>query len=272
MVAEIEIPQVINGSQLSDLRTANVLRSFGDIPDGHMNEICSTCPNDTYSQTVKIGGLLVFGNKIYGTVYAYYDAAVQQDKSHFFSYPNLNLVNDFRGMYTVEAPQAGFVSGYMSSIPPEWQSELGGLILIGQCCIAIISRSSFGPAVFALNPNDLSVRDPVPSVPLLYYPESNPSLNGMVTISHSMVLLQFKGFSFRQGHGVFCLWVHKDKDRSVMVREEQMVNVMILVPYRKRYTDILMRFKFGLMISTISLMLKLEEKSLGSKTVWTLAV
>ena len=45
------------------------------------------------------------------------------------------------------------------------------------CCIPIISRSSYGPAAFAIDPSQFGTIDPLPAVPLLYYPSQHPLAN-----------------------------------------------------------------------------------------------
>jgi hypothetical protein len=221
MVAEIKIPQIINNSSLNDLQTATVLQSFVNITEGYMAEICTgnpspDCKNGVYQQTVKVGGIMVLGSRLYGTVYAYYDGSFVQNKSHFYSGMTLASTGDYRGMYTVNAPQAGFVSGYMTAIPSEWQSSLGGPALTGNCCLSIISRTSYGPAAFVFNPNDLGVKNPVPSTPIVYYPSGHPTLgdwNG--TNAYFNGTTQIRGLAFpsgtrsllfigRHGTGTFC--------------------------------------------------------------------
>jgi hypothetical protein len=179
MVAEIKIPQIVKASQLSSLQTATMLQPFVDVTENHMSQICTgspdqSCVNGVYQNNVKVGGLLISGNTLYGTVYAYYDGAGIQDKAHFYSGMNLSASGDFRGIFAVSAPQTGDLSGFMTPIPPEWQSLLGGTALTGQCCIPVTGRTSFGPAAFAFDPVTLGVQNPVPSVPLIYYPQSAP--------------------------------------------------------------------------------------------------
>ena len=71
---------------------------------------------------------------------------------------------------------AGMVSGFMAEVPPKWRSLLGGPALTGNCCIPIISRTSFGPAAFAFNPSRLGTTATVPDTPLLYYPQNHTTI------------------------------------------------------------------------------------------------
>jgi hypothetical protein len=221
MVAEVKIPQIINSTSLNNLQTATVLQPFTNVTEGHMAEICTgspnaDCQNGVYQHSVKVGGLMALGSRLYGAVYAYYDGSIVQSKSHFYSGMTLASTGDYRGMYTVNAPQAAFVSGYMTTIPSEWQSSLGGPALTGNCCLSIISRTSYGPAAFVFNPNDLGVKNPVPSTPVVYYPSSHPTLgDGGGTNATFNATTQIRGLVFpagtrsllfigRHGTGTYC--------------------------------------------------------------------
>ena len=57
-------------------------------------------------------------------------------------------------MYIVGDPtKTGFVSGYMATVPAEWQPLLGGPAVTGQCCIPVVTRTSWGLSAFAWNPS-----------------------------------------------------------------------------------------------------------------------
>jgi hypothetical protein len=192
-VAEVEIPQIVNSAQLSSLATTRVLQSFTDASEGKMFTVDDG--------TIKVGGLLVHGRNLYGAVYSYYDADITQVHSHYRSALNLAVQGDVQGMYQVGSsnPGAGFVSGYMTTIPSEWQSLLGGPALTGQCCIPITGRTSSGPAAFVFNPNDLGVKNPVPALALVYYPLSNPLSAWDSTSPLFNGSTEIKGVIFPQG-------------------------------------------------------------------------
>ena len=61
-VAEVSIPPVHRADSVSGLATASLLQPFADVTDGRMSMVASG--------TVKIGGLLVSGDRLYATVYA----------------------------------------------------------------------------------------------------------------------------------------------------------------------------------------------------------
>ena len=171
MTAEIGIPEIINSSNLSNLRTAPVLQQFSDAFEGQMDAVD---PGEVNG--FRLGGHLVYGNQLYLSDYTYYDADSTQVTSHFGRPPNLSATGQLNGPYQVGNAGAGFVSGYMTQIPAEWQASFGGPALTGNCCIAIISRSSLGPAVSVFDPEDLGVQNPVPATEVLGYPIDHPTL------------------------------------------------------------------------------------------------
>jgi len=212
-VAEVTIPQIINSPQLSNLKTASVLQPFTDASEGKMFTV------DV--DTIKVGGLLVAGGKLYGTAYAYYDGDGSQVLSHYVRPLTLSVKGAVQGMYQVGSVGAGFVSGFMAPIPLEWQSVFGGSALTGQCCIPVTGRTSFGPAAFVFALADLGVKTPVPATPLVYYTQSHATLgqwNGNWDPSHGLYYngntgikgLLFPGgsrsvlFIGSQGTGAFC--------------------------------------------------------------------
>jgi hypothetical protein len=208
MVAELSVPTPVNSGSLSALPTAKVLQPFSDASHGLMYTVGSS--------TTYVGGLLVYQNRLVGTSYLYYDGTGAQSLSHFYNTNPASFASGTaQGMYKVGTVGAGFVDGYMGLIPPEWQAALGGPVLTGQCCIPIISRTSYGPAVFAFDPASLGVTVPAQAKPLVYYPQSNPladyaatstlfngatAITGVVFPSGTRSVL----FLGRQGQGPFC--------------------------------------------------------------------
>jgi hypothetical protein len=168
MVSEISIPSVVKSSQLSQLSTARVLQPFADATEGKMFTVDKG--------TIKIGGLMVHQEKLYITVYSYYDANGSQRLSHFSRPLSLATRETISGPHQVGALNAGFVSGYMTPIPQAWQTSLGGAAITGNCCVAIVTRTSFGPSAFAFNPSLLGTKKPTPATPLLYYDSKHTRL------------------------------------------------------------------------------------------------
>jgi hypothetical protein len=188
-VAEVTIPPVSPAlTELNSLPTAGVIQPFADATEGLMGSITADARDN-----VKVGGLLPYQGKLYLSAYVYYDGNGWQTHSHFVSGTDLSVLGDVRGPYQLGTLGAGFVSGYFGLIPAEWQGALGGPVLNGHCCLSIISRTSYGPAVFAIDPTRLGTVDPLPITPLVYYPNEHETLgpwgvqstvfNGTTTVS-----------------------------------------------------------------------------------------
>src|ERR1043165_5655738 len=99
---------------------------------------------------------------------------MSQTVSHFVSGQNLSIKGDVKGPYQVGSIGAGFVDGYFGLVPQEWQAPPCGPPLNRGCCLAIVGRTSSGPATFAIDPALLGVASPLAAAPLVYYPSTNP--------------------------------------------------------------------------------------------------
>ena len=167
-IAEISIPTPVNSTNLNNLPTAKLLQPCANPAAGTIGIGAS----DT-----QIGGILVFGDKLIVSEYSYYDASKSQTAA-FFVKPNATLSQaNATGPYTVSAPNIGFVDGWMAPVPSEWQAALKGPIASGNCCLSIISRTSWGPDAFAWDPAQLTnISIAVPSTPLFYYTGQNATI------------------------------------------------------------------------------------------------
>jgi len=209
-VAEVSVPPTDPADVPGSFPTAALLQTLTDATDGRMDTVNPTDPNQK-----KIGGLLAYAGNLYVSVYSYYDGGQSQVLSHFVSGMDLGVQGDVRGPYQVGLLKAGYVSGYMALVPPAWQAALGGPALTGQCCIAIVTRTSFGPALFSLNPLDIGTKVPAPATPLLYYPENhglgswngtNALYNGSTEVRGVVFPERTSSVLFfgRHGFGSFC--------------------------------------------------------------------
>jgi hypothetical protein len=211
-VAELAVPPIINSPVLSDLAIATtVLQPFTEVTEGLLYTIN---PGDGNAKL--IGGMLPYLGHLYVTGYAYYDALKTQVLSHFVSGLDFSVQGDVAGPYQVGTAGASYVSGYFGLVPTEWQDALGGPVLNGNCCLPIITRTSYGPAAFTIDPTQLGVVDPLPATPLVYYPSDHHTLGdwdqqssvfngtsevtGVVFPEHTRSVLFFG----RHGLGPFC--------------------------------------------------------------------
>jgi hypothetical protein len=165
-VAEVKIPApVVNSANPRDLPTAKVLQPFV--------KLAARIPKYTLEGTVKVGGLMVVDGQLVGSLYVYYDGPGKAVESHF-RLDSLDLATaKVEGLFTVGQIGGGFVGGYMAPVPAELQKELGAPYVTGQAALAIIGRTSSGPALFGFDPNDLGAA-PAPIQPYVYYPLKHP--------------------------------------------------------------------------------------------------
>lgn len=166
-VAEVNIPNPVNSADVNALPFARFLQPFADPTEGHLSQVST--------DGAAIDGLMVYGNRLYGTASIYYDANNTQRVSHYSRSLQLNQPS-FSGWSQVwDSGKSGFVSGLMSLVPAEWQAKLGGPAVTGQCCIPIAWRTSWGPAALAFNPAQVG-QPAVGATPLLYYTQEHPTL------------------------------------------------------------------------------------------------
>ncbi len=171
-VAEVSLPAPALNVDSNSLPVAQFLQGFADPTEGRRSEVGSS--------GVLISSLLVQDGRLYGTASVYYDALNEQRVSHFSR--SLHLTEpSFRGWTQVwESGMAGFVAGSLAAIPLDWQQRLGGAMVSGQCCIPIVTRTSWGPAAFAFSPSAIGQRV-VPASPLLYYSQQHPTIGSWST-------------------------------------------------------------------------------------------
>lgn len=165
-IAEVSIPALRTGS-LSNLATAGVRQSFTPV----LNRV----PNQTLDEGdgVKLGGLIVDGNRLIGTAYEFYDGEQNAVDSHF-TLSSLNLGSaQVGGLYQVGSLGGGHVGGYMGKVPLEWQDQIGAPYLTGQAALSIIGRTSAGPAAFGFDPAKLGTNT-TPVTKLVHYPLAHP--------------------------------------------------------------------------------------------------
>jgi hypothetical protein len=166
--AEVAIPSLVNSSDILQLPFATFLQGFYETTEGTIAQVSTV--------DASLSGLLVMGDRLYGSASIYYDAQNTQRVSHYSHSTTLSQpgVNGMRQVW--EDQKSGFVGGYMATVPAEWQAALGGPAITGQCCIPVTWRTSWGPSAFAFNPADINSLAKVPATPLLYYPQEHPTL------------------------------------------------------------------------------------------------
>lgn len=170
-VAELTIPEIRQAASVNELAMAVYRQPHTDILRGKYGDVGCGGP---------LGGLLPWSNGLVATVYCYYDAGYVQTKSHYLTGRDFARLPAVIGPVEVstgtsEGGRAGFVSAYMARVPPEWQGVLGPAFT-GNCCIPIITRTSWGPGLSVFDPTDIGVKNPVPATTLIRYTAENPTL------------------------------------------------------------------------------------------------
>ncbi|OHD15856.1 MAG: hypothetical protein A2Y34_12500 [Spirochaetes bacterium GWC1_27_15] len=187
-IAEITIPVPQINSDVTKLPSAQFLQPFTDEIFKRSKYIRQD--GSILDENIKIGGLLVYDNKLYGNSYAFYSGANEAKRSHFRTGLNLSSISiaaDFKGMFTVGNMNPGMTGGYMTIIPESKREYFGGFFAFtGQMGLSIISRSSYGPSLHTLSLSDFdnTVDSIVSSMPLIYYTYDYQTLGewGNVTI------------------------------------------------------------------------------------------
>ena len=168
-VGKISIPTPSLSTNKASLPRATLIQAMNDC----FPRLQSQPFNDP-----RIGGLLVEGGKLYGTVYSDYENRGQFAQSHY-KYAGTTVSGSVTGLSAVGPLSQGedimdVVGGYMSPIPTALRAEFGGPCLTGLAAVNIISGTSLGPAVSVFDPATIGTSPYAPATPLLYYPIDNP--------------------------------------------------------------------------------------------------
>lgn len=213
-VGEMSIPTLKVGT-VSTLNRAILLQPLRDITEGRCVLVNPAEPN-----AKKVGGLLVYQGKLYADCYAYYDGAGTTTLSHITSGLDLSVAGDATGPWQVGTTvimhkSAGFVAGPLALVPSAWQAAFGGPVLTGRCCVAVVSRTSWGPAAFAIDPTSLGSTVPLQAKALVVYPEefplqqwasSGPLFNGTMAVNGIVFPVSTRSVLFfgKIGTGPWC--------------------------------------------------------------------
>jgi hypothetical protein len=216
-VAEISIPEPKIADNVASLETARFIQNFSDPLEGKRDSV-----NPGSRNPKQIGGLLVHQGKLIVSVNSVYDAGSKQDTSHFSRSKDLLASDTLFGPVKVGKTYPGWVGGYMSDIPRQWQAELGGQALTGKFGLAIIGLQSWGPTVTAFNP-DFDSDDNADGKLLLGYPANQSILGGGYDVQSEFFNGSSKGsgivipnnsssllFFGRHGYGRFCYGTGKE--------------------------------------------------------------
>ena len=142
--------------------------------------VLSRIPNQPFSDP-RLGGLLVDGSSLYGTVFSNYDNRNGQGiKVSHYKFASKSLTSTLTPLYAVGAQSQiprDVVGGYMANIPASQQATFGASCLTGLSGVAIVSGTSSGPAVSAFNPGTIGTTPYAPATTLTDYPLETPLAN-----------------------------------------------------------------------------------------------
>jgi hypothetical protein len=207
-LAQVSIPPTLGTGDWATLPEATVLQPFADVTDG------------SFDSGWTLYGTMPWSDRLIVAASIYYDAAGNQATSHAASSLDLSESGDFTGFEAIDAaapPRSQ--GGYMTAIPVEWQSLLGGPALTGQCCIPIISATSSGPAATVFDPDDIGA-DPSGTT-LLWYPLEHEIADGTSQNDTFNLATEVVGVAFptgsrsvlfvgRHGTGPYCYGIGTD--------------------------------------------------------------
>ena len=185
-IAEFAIPALSTSTSLGDLNMSGApLQNFSSVID----RVSGGNPQSIN----RIGGMQLVarpgGVELLVNGYEYYDAPGDNSHTTFVLRDSSNLstatVNGF-----FKLTGAAHTSGWISPIPSEWQSILGGKYISGNSSgIPIIGRTSVGPSAFVFDPLQIvgtnSTPDPVPTTKLLDFSLGNPLHNDLSNSSRT---------------------------------------------------------------------------------------
>ena len=141
-------------------------------PMAKIVEPCTTVPNlnaidPDASGTRRIGGTLRWNGRLILSAFHTYDGNGNATGSHFSG----DSIAGLRGPVRVSGSGIlpGKIGGGHTVVPQEWRPILGGPVLAGQCCISIITRSSFGPSVSVFDPDNIGAASITPATLLVHY-------------------------------------------------------------------------------------------------------
>jgi hypothetical protein len=168
-IAEFAIPELVNSTVVTELNMA------GD-PIQPFARILDRASGGNPQNNNRIGGMLYVsgpeGPELLVNCYEYYDAPGDNTLSMLVVRDANDLAKSDVDGYVEVQGGPGHTAGWMSPIPAEWRSVLGGDFLTGSSSgIPIISRASVGPSAFVFDPLDIvgkkSVDTPIRTKQLL---------------------------------------------------------------------------------------------------------
>jgi len=174
-LAEFPIPKLVNSTQLADLEMAaapsqGFVTVLDDASGGNPQSM------DSVSGMLWVDG--PNGPELIVNAYEYYDAPGDNTHTTLVIRDAGNIAGSVKdGYFALQG--AAHAGGWMSPIPSEWQTALGGKFIAGHSSgVPIIGRLSVGPSAFVFDPMTIvgvgSVASPIATTPLLDFSLDHP--------------------------------------------------------------------------------------------------
>lgn len=153
-IGEFKIPALVNTLNVSSMNTAAVIQGF--------SQVLNRPASGNRQALDTIGGMAYVNGRLLVNGYQYYDASGAVSDTTLVVTDASRLSTSVVGGYH-KLPGNAHASGWISPIPADWQSVLGGTYITGHSSgVPIISRLSVGPSAFAFDPStpDIGVLAP----------------------------------------------------------------------------------------------------------------
>lgn len=200
VLAEVSIPEPLIG-HVDELPVAELISGYKDCFSNVIKKIEATYGRD---EGHGIGGLLVSGDYLFGSIYQWHNCGEPLPVSHF--YTTLDDFYESMGPFAIDADilngfaaPSGAMAGYMSLVPEQWRNDFSFNALTGGLhgsenggCFA---RTSNGPAAFGFNPKDFLTADIINGSQFIYHPTEQPLDSVYYNKSHNFNGMAFVSFS-----------------------------------------------------------------------------
>ncbi len=193
-VGEYSIPSLVNSTDVAALNSATILQDFRQVLQYTIGD---------YVEINLISGMAMVNDKLIINAVEYYDADANNLHTGVVLQTPTDIANSsVDAYYSLEG--AAHTSGWLSPIPAEWQTLLGGDYIAGNSSkYSINSRLAIGISAFAFNASDMTNAAPgtVATTTLLDFDLSNPLYADYANYENSNYnLVEINGDNSFTGH------------------------------------------------------------------------
>lgn len=156
-IGEFELPELVLNEKISALNVARVKQNYSSILGTKKDRFKSKrIPTGNPQKIDRITGLMLHNGRLVANVTKYYDGKGGNTHTTVLIDNPEDLANSkIYGYFSLQG--AAHASGWISEIPPEWHSSLGGDYITGWASnFPIARRNSIGPSAFVVDLDDIS--------------------------------------------------------------------------------------------------------------------